>query len=1235
MAEDFEQFCFALLDFEVSIRHVEGRADPPPSKYVGDEGMDLAVYVSRPPRISREAFLHALTEDAAGTTCVACKSGHTWSAEARRDIKKKPAPLEVVGTGGHYTLLVNQKVSAERTKKELDFISGQLAKRAGISLEEARDRVHLYDADDLAAFLAHHWIGLDPQTQRQLGMDPLPGLLIFDEWREVLAERSLPDYTPDRARTEALDQLSTLLARDASGGSPEVAWMYGPPGAGKSRLVFESIRRSPGAQHRVLAAAAFEIGRRAIEELQVPSLPDIILVVDECPPADCQRLASLFIAQSRGNNSTLLLIGPQDASGGTSIAVGRSLEVKPLEREAGLRLAEQELDVGPGEEEEVVKRVMSLSEGFPWFTILLARALRENRAALPEDATQWNAAQLAIAGPPPREEALRHGWEREIVRRSKALLAILLTEGLDWRHLEEDQKQRLGKALGLSWDEILEAAVVCRNRGIVRERLNWRYRYVTPNNLGRLVADKHLRPPHDLGQQLRRQVPELLASLYGRLEALEVDRDLLAALADEEIRRFQQEGPTKPNVSWHTLAKWRPSATARQLRLLIEATPLEVLRADTVSRRDWVWALEHICRRRSGFEDAEAALFRLALAENETWSNNATGIWTSLFLVAMSLTHEPFEPRLAILRERLLAGDSETRLLSLAALKRGVSNEHVGPSYTDADKVDGEWLMPTRKEYQAGKRACWDLLLQLTAHADGVVASKARQVAIEELRDAVWLGIGTQAMSRLITQVSNWSDQDRGKLRGELDEIRRYDQKRLTGDPELRDSIDKLGAAAAPRTFHDRLMDAVGRWFPGTKDITHEEHEIQTEALDRTLAIEGIGEGIPLVQSLAWLDSQEAVRAVPFMTQVGMLDNRRVMVEPLVERATGGGALNTLPAYLWGMARAGAEQEVQELLRRRRDDRRLSLHTLYAVARVGSNNERMAWIADDVRSGRLSPESTGVLRWGSWGTDGSTSAAMKLLDALTETENVIAQLTALDLILSRIAARRDKGKVLEERLLVLIDRLSGKELPSAFDLSWVRACKVAIQKGHAELVARAVIETLRAEHGYSRSEAWGILAEAASRDAKAVWGAIADVLEARDSAVFRLSLSMSHSDLLSLIPSALILSWVGDNPRRSMLVAALCTAHEAPLNELARKLIIRFGPDSSAARELIARAHSTPGAVWGGLSVFAKAQLENAKAWAQDGDPNVATWGRTRVKEFEADLERELAREEFEERHGF
>ena len=93
------------------------------------------------------------------------------------------------------------------------------------------------------------------------------------------------------------------------------------------------------------------------------------------------------------------------------------------------------------------------------------------------------------------------------------------------------------------------------------------------------------------------------------------------------------------------------------------------------------------------FEDAEAALFRLACAENESYANNATHTWAELFFPEHNRTQRGLAGRLHALARRLSGSDPESRRLAL-----------VGVDIADAVRAPLEEPAPRA---EADARAAW------------------------------------------------------------------------------------------------------------------------------------------------------------------------------------------------------------------------------------------------------------------------------------------------------------------------------------------------------------------------------------------------------------------------------------------------------------------------------------------------------------------------------------------------
>lgn len=96
-----------------------------------------------------------------------------------------------------------------------------------------------------------------------------------------------------------------------------------------------------------------------------------------------------------------------------------------------------------------------------------------------------------------------------------------------------------------------------------------------------------------------------------------------------------------------------PVMVAKNLNSLLQAKSFDWLRKelDSDARRNLVWALENICHSEEAFMDAAKCLARLAVAENEDFSNNATGLFVQLFHIYLPGTKANLKQRFSLLQE--------------------------------------------------------------------------------------------------------------------------------------------------------------------------------------------------------------------------------------------------------------------------------------------------------------------------------------------------------------------------------------------------------------------------------------------------------------------------------------------------------------------------------------------------------------------------------------------------------
>ncbi len=192
--------------------------------------------------------------------------------------------------------------------------------------------------------------------------------------------------------------------------------------------------------------------------------------------------------------------------------------------------------------------------------------------------------------------------------------------------------------------------------------------------------------------------------------------DIHAALAN--IHLFRQVSVAVP--------EWIATFVHNGLQGL---SPEERLAIRHTERRELMWVLEELLFRSKTSLTALRSLVLLAEAENETFSNSASGVFCETFhalhhQVPLALSH-----RLKVLRENLSSQNStDTRLLALKAAEAGM--QYAG-GYTLRQTQGPEPLdvgpEMTNAEFWGYTEALVDTILQQAHSDDAAVSSAARQ----------------------------------------------------------------------------------------------------------------------------------------------------------------------------------------------------------------------------------------------------------------------------------------------------------------------------------------------------------------------------------------------------------------------------------------------------------------------------------------------------------------------------
>ncbi|MHA1437827.1 MAG: hypothetical protein ACTSPD_09620 [Promethearchaeota archaeon] len=140
---------------------------------------------------------------------------------------------------------------------------------------------------------------------------------------------------------------------------------------------------------------------------------------------------------------------------------------------------------------------------------------------------------------------------------------------------------------------------------------------------------------------------------------------------------------------------------AKKLTKLFKDVEYDALKEELISRRDLINSLEHIIWYDDTFEEGMNILLKLAIAENETYANNATGTFCDKFSIYLPGTSTTLQDRMIYLEKLNESGDENVIFQVINALPTVFNLEwHSRMVYAELQA-----LKPIPKEYQPKTRA--------------------------------------------------------------------------------------------------------------------------------------------------------------------------------------------------------------------------------------------------------------------------------------------------------------------------------------------------------------------------------------------------------------------------------------------------------------------------------------------------------------------------------------------------
>lgn len=1071
-----------------------------------------------------------------------------------------------------------------------------------------------------------------------------PDFQTHESWSEDgLMRKTLVESEEQRKKIESIRE--EILERERA----VHIRITGEAGAGKTRLALESTH------HPLIRPSVcyFDGGERFVDSPLFSALLmedndfDVTLVVDECRPEDAAKIWNKL--KNRGKRIALITIHNETEVGyGTT----QPVESPPLDDD---ELAE--IIASYGTDEFEAKRWAPYCGGSPRVAHVIGNNLvryPDDLLGAPDTVKVWK--RFIACGDDPESP--------EVKDRARILRHLALFRRFGHTSADKEERDAILTLLqdadpDITPTKLDEVIKKLREHKVLQ---GTSILYISPKALHIRLwvewweyhgdSDRFL----EIAQTLP---PSLLDSAFEMLRyADESD------LARETVRQLLADnGPFQSLESLESklggrlfryLTEADPKASLKCVKRLLGNATEEELRGLRQGRRDVIPALRMIAMERHLFGDAARLLLALGEAENERWSNNASGVFASLFSLArhpkVSPTAAPPDERIHVLEDAFASDSRERHRLAIRACEVALEVSHhvrdVGPERRGIRPEVLGWSPDDREEWVDAYRQIWTLLREQVGRlppeeaskASKILSQKARQVArFPELRDQVYSTLEELSESKTVDEEA--------LVRG-LTSIIRYEQETLS-DQDLQ-RYDELRQRITEKDFSSKLKRYVGMSLIEDHVDDEGNHTDTVTPNIKALAKNAMESPETFKNELPWLVTSEAKNGRLFGYHLGLSDSERELWQPIVKEQLETGPEGN-PALIAGYLKAIYEADPTEwqdrVLQLKEHDVLVPLLPTIAGA-SGMTPTVGRLMANLVEDDRAPPSSLRIFTWDELSED----VFAEWIETLLARDDPESAVTALNIVHTYYDEQAPRGEAPEQLLWRVLTNpvLAAEREDGVFSQMGVFYWKDVADRFIEQYPDRQLdLADWMLEHMGTRgaivsrfySEVHEVLNKVAQANPSETWQTVVNHLETtQDKQAYMIGHWLRDAELedgkkgaIRLFPVEDVLSWIDTDPEERAPYIAYSTPLGSLVNEdefpLAREVLARFGDVEDVHDTLF--ANLTSGSTWGKLSDHYRGICSALREVSDaEDDPNVLRWIDDTLDELEDQIDQWIRWEE-------
>jgi len=1077
--------------------------------------------------------------------------------------------------------------------------------------------------------------------------------LPYQKWAENSDVSNPKTFFADEQRKKIIEEIRKKL-RTPEGHTP-IFRIIGLSGLGKTRLAFETLS-SHDLKNKVIYIKAESFKNSPLfHTLLIEDSLEAVIVVDECSLEDHEHFVRHF--SKRGSRLALVTISHEIGSVSTPTLQYR---LGPLSKDGIKEILSKEI---MGLPQEVTNRLADFADGYPRIAMLLAENYISGLSSR-EDILTVNDETLInrlIAGKlDPSSD-----WFRKT---KKVLMGLSLFEKVGYKGDLCCEAEWVADLIKVDWDEFQQVVREQKQRGIIQGEY---YVYVTPFPLAVYLLREwwetygNSKDFEDfiksIPKDFRLDMLDRFISRLPFITSAKPGRNLVKQLLSKE-GPFADGSFLKTEIGskfFSNLTEANPELALHCLKRTIGTWSKEQLLEFKTGRRAIVWALEKIVVWRELFADAARLLLALGEAENESYANNASGVFADLFSPAWGLvspTEAPPEERFPVLLEAINSDSIERKKLALrafrSALQWGGFTRMVGAEYQGARAPPKLWTPKTYKEIFDYYKKVWTYLEENLEKFYDEIRDEAAKILLESARGIASIHLSLSEMVRkTIRKMASYSWLDKTKLLEVVSHVTHYDGKKMREDV-LEDWItlrDELTGSSFPELLIRFVgLDLLEDYFHNgehydTKWVESKIHEL-AEIVTRNPEL--------LEPEYSWLTTERAKRGYQFGYELGKLETDFSLLEKLIEEQKKAGP-NGNVCFLGGYFRALFERNVSlwenklELLSK---DETLKRFVPELTWRSGITDRAAKRILSMAEKGEINIDSFWMFRFGGVVKHISEPVFIDCINFLLKETSGLGAVIALSLFYS-FYLQSDKTLNKDLALTLLLHPAfwdGAKNVPiNQTVYNWKEIANTLIKQfpETGGLFADQIIMFFGDErsiaHGFY-SQLHEVLLEIVKKKPEEIWVKITKYLGPPiDRRAFYLKEWLRGEKGLTSRPGGLeffnfedVWKWVDEDvENRARYLATFVPPYLLHSEEkicLAREMLVRYG-DREDVRSNFSANYSSEG--WTGpvSTHYMNKKRELLEFKKNETNENVIKW----IEEYIEILERDIERAKMEEERGF